>query len=479
MAMRLGFLGCVATALLMHAAAFGAADGFKITTDKTVDSSSLESIVADAVRLAGAKTNDEKAIAIHEYLHHAIFHWAYATEKAPQSVGPLKLINVYGWGLCGGQHTVLKALFETQGWPCRYVGWPGHTTIEVQYDGKWHYFDTFLKCYYWTKDKSHVAGQEEIAKDPSIVLDAVKDGRASPENLCCGDSPEGVVEGCKAMKVVGDSKGWASVTWRDNNYSTSLNLRSGAALRLEWKTLPEGFAITGKPPQHSCGTKDIRNDKVLGPLMEHYGPRNWSNGTFVYAPDFSKAADVADIELTGAKADGGKLAASGNASAIFKMNLPYCFVTAKFAAEGDAKFSLSTDNGKTWAPVQPGDLAVKQKYDLWIKAEFTGALSKFSLEGNVEHNRGAQPYLYTGKNAVTVSTKDNKLPEGATMKVTYVYQETTAPENRSRFDGKGVTYGETKTVTKEIDKLPYTFEIEVGGNSPPKMLAIERALVGK
>ena len=78
--------------------------------------------------------------------------------------GPLKVINVYGWGLCGGQHTVLKALYETAGWECRYVGWPGHTTIEVKYDGKWHYFDVFLKCYYWSKDKSHVASQEEIAE---------------------------------------------------------------------------------------------------------------------------------------------------------------------------------------------------------------------------------------------------------------------------------------------------------------------------
>src|SRR5439155_9323684 len=143
------------TLLLLSMIAAGPvpAEGIKVTTDRTVDTSSLDSIVRDVFRLSGAKTNDEKAIAIHTWLHHAIFHNAYPVEKSPQSVGPLKAIRVYGWGLCGGQHTVLKALFETAGWKVRYRGWDGHTTVEVSYDDRWHYFDVFLKCYYWTKDR--------------------------------------------------------------------------------------------------------------------------------------------------------------------------------------------------------------------------------------------------------------------------------------------------------------------------------------
>src|SRR5688572_18747213 len=100
--------------ILMLLAALAQED-LRVTTDRTVDARSLETIVRDVVRLAGAKTNDEKAIAIHTWLHQAIFHQAYPVEKGPQSVGPLKVLNVYGWGLCGGQHTVLKALFEAAG----------------------------------------------------------------------------------------------------------------------------------------------------------------------------------------------------------------------------------------------------------------------------------------------------------------------------------------------------------------------------
>src|SRR5258706_4533802 len=116
----------------------GAVRDFKVPTDRTIDSTSLESIVQQVSARSGAKSNDEKAIAIYEYLHNTIFHWAYPTEAAPQSVGPLKMINVYGWGLCGGQHTVLEALYETSGWKCRSRGWPGHPHGYVRYDARWH-----------------------------------------------------------------------------------------------------------------------------------------------------------------------------------------------------------------------------------------------------------------------------------------------------------------------------------------------------
>ncbi|MCY3022591.1 MAG: hypothetical protein NTW87_26725 [Planctomycetota bacterium] len=468
---------------------WGAVDAFKVTTDKTVDASSLETLVQDVFRLSGAKTNDEKGIAIYNYLHAAIFHRSYPNEKAPQSVGPLKVLNVYGWGLCGGQHTVLKALFETAGWQVRYRGWQGHTTIETQYDGKWHYYDVFLKCYYWNKDKSSVAGQDDINADASIVMDGPKDDRVPKDSyLCCGDEAKGVVSGCKGSKPQGISKhedGWASVTGRDKGSSPLLTLSSGGAVKLEWKNEPKMMVADPQDSgNHTCGNKDFRNNPVLGPILEHYGPRMYANGTFSYAPDFSKAADVADIELTKAKATGGKLVAEGQGTAIFKANLPYPYAAAKLDAAfdgGDGKLFVSVDAGKTWQPAQAGDIStlVRQKYDVWIKAEFPGSLAKLALQATIEHNRGAQPYLLNGKNTITVSAKDNKLPADSVLTVTYAYQEATAPAKRNQYNGAGITYGETKVVKKEVTQLPFTFDIDAGGNTPPKMLYIERALSGK
>ena len=80
------------------------------------------------------------------------YHQGYPGEKG--GLGALKEINVYGWSLCGGLHTVQAALWREIGWPWRFVGWnnPGHTTVEAQYDGRWHYLDVFLRYYTWIPD---------------------------------------------------------------------------------------------------------------------------------------------------------------------------------------------------------------------------------------------------------------------------------------------------------------------------------------
>jgi hypothetical protein len=113
--------------------------------------------------------------------------------------------------------------------------------------------------------------------------------------------------------------------------------------------------------------------------------------------------------------------------------------------------------------------------------EFSGALTKLRLESVVGHDRGALPYLVNGKNKVTVVLDKGELPKGCSLLVTYCYQEAAAPNpaKRTRWDGNGITYGPTKTVTKEIASLPFSFEIDVGGNTPPKMLSLKRALRGK
>lgn len=455
-------------------AAWADVENFKVTTDKSVDASSLETLVQSITARAGAKTNDQKAVAIFEWLHQAIFHCAYATEPAPQTVGPMKLLHVYGWGLCGGEHTVLKALFETAGWECRYVGWsdPGHTTIEVKYDGRWHYLDVFLKCYFWSKDQSHIVSQEEIAAEPSLVLDAVKEGRAAREHLCCGDTESGIISGVKSRKNVGDSKGWASVTWRDEGWNPALRLPCGASLRLEWKGADKAFAVSGKAPQHSCGNKDFRNDPVLGPLLEHYGPRNWSNGRLLYDPDFSQPADVADITLTNAKAVGGKLVARGNGTAIFRLPLPYAYVSVTTVGQGS--HSISTDGGKTWKPCG-ATLDVRQRYDVWFKVEFIGAIEKFRVEAVVEHNRGVLPYLVLGKNDIAV-TADAAKPD-AVASVTFGWQDATATNpKRKQWNGSEITYSAERTATHDLANGVAKFDIEVGGNTAPKMLFIERAV---
>lgn len=110
----------------------------KIINDRAPDCSSLEALVASVTR--ECKTDDERAIAIYNAAYYLYYHHAYPAE-ASGDIGALKMLNVYGWSLCGGQHTVLAAMYEKAGYRWRYRGWsnPGHTTVECFYGGRWHY----------------------------------------------------------------------------------------------------------------------------------------------------------------------------------------------------------------------------------------------------------------------------------------------------------------------------------------------------
>ncbi|MBI5832562.1 MAG: hypothetical protein HZB16_09690 [Armatimonadetes bacterium] len=149
-----------------------AAVPLSVVNDRAPDTSSLDTLVASVTR--GCRTDDERAVAIYNYLRYALYHHAYPGE--PGGIGALKLINVYGWSLCGGEHSVLAAMYEKAGWQWRYRGWnnPGHTTVEASYGGRWHYLDVFLKFYCWRPDAAApnghtIASQEDILAQPSLL----------------------------------------------------------------------------------------------------------------------------------------------------------------------------------------------------------------------------------------------------------------------------------------------------------------------
>ncbi|MBN1419203.1 MAG: hypothetical protein JXP34_10530, partial [Planctomycetes bacterium] len=148
----------------------------KVVNDRAPDCSSLDALVASVT--GECKTDDEKAIAIYNVCRYLYYHHAYPNE--PGGIGALKMINVYGWSLCGGQHSVLAAVWEKAGFKWRYRGWsnPGHTTVECGYGGRWHYLDTFLKFYVWMPDPSApggrtIAGQEDIRGNPALASEGL------------------------------------------------------------------------------------------------------------------------------------------------------------------------------------------------------------------------------------------------------------------------------------------------------------------
>ena len=184
----------------------------KVLPDQAPDCTSLKSIAQSVTR--GCMNNDQKAVAIYNFMQLSHYHRQYPSE--PAGVPVLKEINTYGWSLCGGLHAEQSALWRELGWDWRFVGWNGHTTVEAKYDGRWHYLDVFLKFYAWMPDGSGgrtLAGEDDLNANPqALILDAfaldparrcvyrkdypfvVNDGKASwraPSFLACGDTIRG------------------------------------------------------------------------------------------------------------------------------------------------------------------------------------------------------------------------------------------------------------------------------------------------
>ena len=402
------------------------ARNIRIVSDRCPDFYSTKTMVQSVTK--GLKTDREKVIAIYDLMRSMVYHWQYPAEKG-RHVGTLKLLNVYGWTLCGGQASCLITMYQDLGYETHYRGWssPGHTTMEVKYGGKWHWVDTFLKLIPF-KPNGEIAGQEEIKADPSIVLrlqydssrqicwypedmprddwDAARWRRAHPM-LLCRDSKEGCVQGCRNSRVTG----WGGTGTRDRDgYKTDVDLRPGMSLKLRWEADPGGwYTARNRKPGHSCGTRDFRNDPIIGPKLEPYGRRTWANGDLVFEPDLSKGRAV------------GFDRASGGVYVV-TMKSPFVVAHADVQAEGrgEVKIDVQSRFGKRegLSPGQLPDEIVRGVYQ-YVLTVRCRKLTKLRVHSLIQHNRCTRPFLLPGKNVWTVSVDRAPRRGKVTVEVAY------------------------------------------------------------
>ena len=501
----------------------------KVVADKAPDCSTLKSIVETVTR--GCKTNDEKAIAIYNFARLAWYHRQYPGEKG--GVAALKMLNVYGWSLCGGQHAALSAMWRAAGWKWRFVGWHGHTTVEVFYDGQWHYFDTFLKIYVWKPDSNApggrtVASQADIQANPELitrdlVLDKARkvyyrrdnqfeiiNGKANwqaPAFFVCGDEPKGVIGGVAGRNRAGSPKGWAGIKFDEDGYTTDVDLAPGESLELMWRAIKGAHWWNGRKylPYHTCSDKEYRNCAAAGPILEPYhgitprGRRSFASGRLLFAPDLGSDATLSALAAKeNVKAAGGRLVpvdATQPASITVSMQSPYIMSRAYGTAGGAEKAEISLDGGKTFKPVDLKDFsdAVGGKYACLVRLGFSKELTSLRLEVLVQHNRCVLPYLSPGRNKITVSVAEPKALGESRLVVTYAYCLGSRNQSYEQIADRGAElarahyakWSETPTVVQKTlaaADLPATFTIDVPtpkGKYPvyPRMLFLRREVL--
>ena len=428
-----------------------------VTSDRTVDCSSYETILAGVLR--PGMTDEQKAIALYDFYRQMVYHY----QNIAESRNPLKCINVIGNTLCGSQGTCMKGLLTAAGLKARVVSHPGHTFYEVFYGGKWHGFDTMTNFYVFTRRPNrNVASFEELHKDPSLIKDAEKEGRAVPGMCCCGDEPMAFAQKTEVTDYQPQKSDWSV-----KDYS----LRPGEQIVRSWwpqgKPLPGTYRVGHEPgPMHTCGKHDQGNPPELFKFWEPYGIpkmggktisyRHYCNGTMSYSPDLGQPP------LREALAKG---------ELVVPVKCPF-YVTAAAAmleatcpAAGDSvEVSVAVDNH--WTPVltakDPGrrqyvaefDKVVvrpnqgRHTYDVKFKIQGKAALEHFYLQTVFAHNAMAAPYLMPGKNRVTLTVANPEALQADPLTLVYRYKD--APE-----------WKEERVVEKTASQSPLGFEVDL------------------
>jgi hypothetical protein len=504
----------------------GLVKAVKVLPDKAPDCSSLKSIAQTVTR--DCKTNDEKAIAIYNFMLLSHYHRQYPSEKG--GVGVLKEINTYGWSLCGGLHSEQSALWRELGWEWRFVGWSGHTTVEAKYDGRWHYLDAFLKFYAWMPDASApggrtIAGEDDLdknaqtlirdafvldksrsavyAKDNQFEIIGEKANWTAPALLVCGDTIDGVVEGLRTHRGAGSPEGWAGIIHATGSYSADVDLAPGFSLTNTWGPLADDawfWAGSKIAPKHTCGNKDLRNSPDAGMILEPYYQlvRSYANGTLMFAPDFGGEAVLKSFAASqNVKYQNGSLVAQAGtpASVTVLLASPYIMTKASGTAEGAESLEISIDGGKSFKPADLKDFTepVKGQVSALARIGFKTALKSLKLELLVQNNSGSLPYLSPGRNVVTVSAGDPAALGDNKLVVTYAYApgyrnksfEQLCNEGKELAKQHNATWADTPTVVQKVftaKDLPAKFDIDVPTPKDkhpvyPRMLFVRREVI--
>ncbi|HQL73038.1 MAG: hypothetical protein BWX88_00164 [Planctomycetes bacterium ADurb.Bin126] len=518
---------CLGTSAAPPPQAPGLVRAVKVLPDKAPDCTSLKAIADSVTR--GCKTNDEKAIAVYNFMNLAHYHRQYPTQ--PGGLPVLKEINCYGWSLCGGLHAEQSAIWRELGWDWRFVGWQGHTTVEAQYDGRWHYLDVFLKFYAWMPDGQGgrtIAGEDDLTADPQTLIQAAYEmdkarnvvyAKADPfvmngqkanwqgrPFLCCGDTIQGTVDGLKTHHRAGRSEGWGGIIHATGDYSADVDLAPGMCLENTWDPQPDAWYWRGakEAPRHTCGGhKDTRNDPSYGLVLEPYvdskPARSYANGTLTFAPDFA-SSDLARsfVSLDNARQEGKALvvAAAGQPGrTVFALSSPYILVKAGAQAAGADGAEVSVDGGKTYKAVDLADFsaAVKGEVSVLIRVSFAKALTSLKVEAVIQNNSGSLPYLSPGRNQVAVTLADPKALGKNTLVVTYAFRTGSRSKSFEQLceEGKEIAkqhnakWSDTLSYVRKsfrAEDLPATFSIDCPtpkGQYPvyPRMVFLRREVV--
>ena len=381
-------------------------------------------IVDDALRSYGDPAKmapAEKARAIWEFLRRHRFH---ATTGDLEVRDPVKLLNVYGYALCGDNAAVLMDLWRAAGLVSRR-GFPlGHCVNEVWYDGGWHLWDADESMIYLDRDNKNVVSEHKLAMDHEISW------RAYRNTDWAAQFPyTGTLTGEFASHA--EHKMW-------------FTLHPGEALEWRWNRIPR---------IHRGGENALFGLDNTDLARWSGAPEDHSNGKLIYSPPLRTAGGAIGVEQRNIRwsQNTGEPAVSPEkanepATLTWKIASPYVVVggtlsaTVRSGAGDSVVFRISSD-GAAWKDIaridKAGTAEVKQDlnaffpqtgppiYTYYVRAEIqsagsTAGLDAITMDSDVQMAPLSLPGLRLGDNAISFL---DETKEAHNVKVTFQWAE--------------------------------------------------------
>jgi len=499
----------------------------RVLPDGCVDTSSVEGILKGVLK--PEMTEQDKAIALYHWFRRLVFHHR---NMGADRRDLLRVVNCYGYNLCGSQTGCMLLLLKSAGLKARMVagdageGYGGHTFYEVFYGDKWHCFDTMTSFAVLNRDKPPaVAGLEELKADPTLVSKAVEEKRTVGGFLPCEHDPEIRYENRELLSKLGwkaDFR-WATFTFgkgkgsdvlgfwlkAPQSFTTGAENYGGANvpglldLRLKpnerwvslWDNLGKWTAAPSYPelgPFHTCGHSDESDDvnfkyfepyakKDLGPVKTCY--RYYGNGFLEWKP-----AGVAEL-LAGAAAKGLAPAAGGAALAgagelLIPVKAPGPVVGIELDLELRQKGAAARTSVLLGPPGAPKEVWSKvgeaqgpeqvvipyQPSDSpWCEYTLTVRTAP-GPDGSAELAVKRLRSIYQ----LNIYALPALAPGKNTVRVSAKTARLTASKLVVQYEwNDGPDWKDGHKVVKEFQELPAGFEVEVAGPKLPRMRALE------
>ncbi len=399
----------------------GAAD-VKVVCDRWPDGSTQRQFALDAIRLSGAKTGKEKALAVFRWMR----RWTMftngkpPTERGRKVLDDRKIMHVYGAHWCDGRALCMENLWRSAGgraWklyvPTGYtmalVHWRDDDRVE-----RWHQMHCSRGWYVYDREGKLVAHPDQLGADMSLMLRPSRTG--VPRS---GHPPR--------------PWNWIAVGHRTiSSHDLTLDLRPGESYSRQWGN--EGVFVCDNIAEKQY------DDGEHGPYPITYG-----NGRLVSAIDPGRASRSGEgmtlslpVRVPHVIAD-----------AWLEGDLPQG-LSVSLSADGAAAVAIPRGDGKrvelgrkcAGAKNAVGCYAYELRLSWPAKSRPAG---RMRLVNVVQHNMFSLPQLWPGRNRITVS---GKLGAGSALRVTYEWDDAR---------GKG------QRQVSHVEKTPWSCEIAASG----------------